>query len=143
MNLPIDVIPGTSPPRFKWSQVVETPNGRQVIEHEGVILPSVEVAIAQLIGTAKKLQEFKDWIHNYLDNKHVPTVPPDAAGECLVSDRLEWVFMELEKYKKLNEGMAERIAAQSETLSKKVESSVAKSIVKLLNDDMSRKGKKD
>ena len=55
MDLPIDVIPGTTPPRFRWKQVVETMDGRQMVDHEGTLPPSVEGAAANLIAMVKAL----------------------------------------------------------------------------------------
>lgn len=55
MNLPIDVIPNTTPPRFHWRQVVDTPIGKKTVEHEGLLPPSLEPAVLDLIGIAKQL----------------------------------------------------------------------------------------
>lgn len=53
MNLPIDLIPDTSPPKFRWRQVVKTIGSIQVIEHEGHLTPSVEDAVVSLIHMLK------------------------------------------------------------------------------------------
>ena len=53
-TLPIDVVPGTDPPRFRWRQVVDSPVGVRVIEHERVMLPSVEGAVLALVELAKE-----------------------------------------------------------------------------------------
>ena len=55
MNLPIDVILGTNPPKFRWRQVVSAPTGKHVVEHEGLLPPAVEGAVADLVGIAKQL----------------------------------------------------------------------------------------
>lgn len=47
MKLPIELIPNTSPPRFKWKQLLS--DGRMVI-HEGSLPPNLEGAISRLIG---------------------------------------------------------------------------------------------
>ena len=52
--MPIDVIAG-NPPKFRWRQTVSTPVGTRVVEHEGLIPPSLEGAVASLIGIAKQL----------------------------------------------------------------------------------------
>lgn len=52
MKLPIDLVPNTSPPRFRWLQVVDSLVGRRVVEHEGVLPPSVECAVLALIELA-------------------------------------------------------------------------------------------
>jgi hypothetical protein len=55
VNLPIDVLPNSSPPRFCWRQIVDTPVGSRVIEHEGMLPPNIETAVQSLIGIAKQL----------------------------------------------------------------------------------------
>ena len=55
MELPIDVLPRTNPPRFRWEQVVDTPNGRYTVEQEGALPSSVEVAVQRLVNMAKEL----------------------------------------------------------------------------------------
>lgn len=86
MKLPIDVIPGTRPPRFRWRQTVTSPaGGTQTVEHEGMLPPALEGAIAELVAVAKTL-----------------------VSQC---DKLE----------EINVGFAARIAAQSELLSKRAE----------------------
>lgn len=55
MNLPIDIILGSRPPRFRWKQAVSNPFGTfpTIIDHEGTLPPTVEEAVAQLIALAK------------------------------------------------------------------------------------------
>ena len=54
--LPIDVVQGTNPPKFRWSQTVNMPDGgKQSIMNEGPLPPSVEVAVEKLIGIVKQL----------------------------------------------------------------------------------------
>jgi hypothetical protein len=55
MDLPIDVVPGTTPPRFRWHFVVDTPVGKRCTQQEGSLPPVVEKAVADLIKLAKKL----------------------------------------------------------------------------------------
>lgn len=55
-QLPIDVVPGTNPPRFRWQQTVSTPVGKQTVDHEGNLSPTVEGAVARLIALARQLQ---------------------------------------------------------------------------------------
>jgi len=54
MNLPIDVIPDTSPPRFRWRQTVSTPLGDRVVDHEGELPSTVEEAVIILIAITKQ-----------------------------------------------------------------------------------------
>ena len=55
IKLPIDVMPGTNPPIFRWIQVVDTPNGWVTIDHEEALPSTVEKAVAHLIKIAKQL----------------------------------------------------------------------------------------
>ena len=56
VRLPIDVVVGPNrTPHFKWTQAVDTPAGKRVVEHEGPLPPTVEVAVARLIAVAKQL----------------------------------------------------------------------------------------
>lgn len=55
VKLPIDVIPGSNPPRFRWRQTIDTPDGRRSVDHEAGLPPTVEVAVVRLIGIAKQL----------------------------------------------------------------------------------------
>ncbi len=64
MNLPIDVINNSTPPRFRWRQVLETPIGTRILDHEGPLPPTVEMAVVGLIGIAKQLA---------LDNEELKT----------------------------------------------------------------------
>ncbi len=54
-RLPIDVVPGSRPLRFKWRSIVDTPNGRIAQECEGPLPPSVEQSVELLIGVARQL----------------------------------------------------------------------------------------
>ena len=86
VRLPIDVVLGTDPPIFKWKQLVDTPSGKQVVEHQQAIPATIEVAVSRMVAIVKQL------LH---DNAVL-------RGQV--------------------EGMADRIAAQSELLGKKAES---------------------
>ncbi len=55
MNLPITVVPGSNPPQFRWRQIVSTPVGNQVIDHESNMPPTIEGALVALISIAKQL----------------------------------------------------------------------------------------
>jgi hypothetical protein len=55
MDLPIDVIPNTAPPKFRWKQVVQTPVGEQTVEYQSTLTPTIEVALVKLVGVAKLL----------------------------------------------------------------------------------------
>lgn len=54
-NLPISVVPNTNPPIFRWRQMVDTLVGRQWVEHEEALPPTVERALVTLIGITKQL----------------------------------------------------------------------------------------
>mgnify|MGYP001606994709 FL=1 len=89
IRLPIDVVPNTDPPIFKWRQLVDTPSGKQVVEHQQAIPATIEVAVSRMVAIVKQL------LHD------------NAVLRGTV------------------EGMAERIAAQSEFLGKKAEAPVS------------------
>lgn len=57
-KLPIDLIPSAlpGPPRFRWQQVVSTPVGDRVVDNEGTLPPTVEVAVTRLIFATKQLR---------------------------------------------------------------------------------------
>lgn len=106
MDLPIDIVPGTTPPRFRWTQTVSTPAGAQRVPHEGALPPQIEAAVAHLITRAndlleknaalenafklmeaklelvnsnyEKMRAFKDWVHSYLDARGVPAEFPEG-----------------------------------------------------------------
>ena len=56
LKLPIDVVPGSSPPIFRWKHVVHTPWGMSVQDCESSLPPSCEQAVADLIALVKRLQ---------------------------------------------------------------------------------------
>ena len=55
MNLTIDQIPNTDPPKFRWKRRISTPIGMQTLDCEGMLPVAVETAVAQLIRDAKEL----------------------------------------------------------------------------------------
>ncbi len=57
MNLPIDHIPGTNPPKFKWKQTVVTLTGSHTSECEGMVQITIEKALLELIGLAKQQEK--------------------------------------------------------------------------------------
>lgn len=62
MNLPIDVVPDTNPPRFFWKQTVQSPIGPREVGYEGLLPPHVEGAVAALVVLAKQqAQEIATW----------------------------------------------------------------------------------
>lgn len=54
VELPIERVPNTSPPRFRWRQHVEALGGARMVEHEGTVPPTLESALIQLIVLAKQ-----------------------------------------------------------------------------------------
>lgn len=104
-QLPIDVVPGSSPPRFRWRQAVNGTNGRTHVDCEGLIAVAIEGAVEEAVDLLKrtiterdKLLAFKTWVHAYLDARGVPHHPPGTHGAagCRIGDRLDHVFAELE-----------------------------------------------
>lgn len=53
MNLPIEIIPNTNPPQFKWKQVVNTINGTAEQECSGLLPPSIDNVVKQLLFICK------------------------------------------------------------------------------------------
>lgn len=130
-ELPLDVVPGTYPPRFAWKQRVDTPSGTTLIQNEGTLPASVEEAAFELVTLAKalavkcdKLQAFKDWVHNYLDAQDVPKEFPDGTHTkcgCRIGDRMDWLVAQLREAQARCEGLSERVAKQSDQLSRNAE----------------------
>ncbi len=54
MSLPIDVIPGTDPPKFRWRQIVGTVMGDRVMDYESGVPPTLEPALVELIALVKR-----------------------------------------------------------------------------------------
>ena len=54
MNPPIERISGTNPPRFRWRQKLSTPFGDRVIDHEGMLAPTVEGALVEMIELVRR-----------------------------------------------------------------------------------------
>ena len=96
IKLPIDVVPGTNPPVFHWTQLVDTFNGKQVMEYREALPPNVEVAVQRLVSVAKQL---------LMENA---ALRGQVQGHC------------------------DRIAAQSELLSKKAEAQSSNSSSRVL-----------
>lgn len=85
MTLPIELIPNSNPPKFRWQQIVDTPAGLRTVSHIGVVPLSIENSLIRLVKlTMQQAQE-------------------------IIGLRRQV------------EGMADRIAAQSELLSKQAE----------------------
>lgn len=56
MKLPIDIVPGTNPPQFKWSMIVDMPGGPKTIEFQECIPSYLEKAVETLIDITKQQQ---------------------------------------------------------------------------------------
>lgn len=56
-KLPIDVIPNTNPPRFRWMKIFDKHTHPRKVQCEGVLDPSVEEAVLALIEYAKDLEK--------------------------------------------------------------------------------------
>ena len=83
-NLPIDVVPNTTPPKFRWRQVVDTIVGKKTVDHEGVLPPSVERVVFELVGIARQLVTENDLLKKKVDDltaelaKMRPSAPKPA-----------------------------------------------------------------
>lgn len=61
MRLPIDVVAGSRPLRFKWIQRVDSVGGVRTVDYEGTLVPSVEWSICELITLCKQqAQQIKE-----------------------------------------------------------------------------------
>lgn len=117
-TLPIDVVPGTDPPLFRWRHTVSTPAGPRTVDCGGPLPPSVEGAVRELIGRARQLQVFKTWVHAYLDAHKVPHHPPGTHGAagCRIGDRMDWLVAELEAARSAASQRAAEVNNQSRQL---------------------------
>lgn len=57
MNLPIELVPNTSPPLFRWTQIAQSIIGPRTVECQGSLPPGVEDAVIKLISIAKTYRE--------------------------------------------------------------------------------------
>jgi hypothetical protein len=53
-KLPIYLVPGTLPRRFRWKNLTDTINGVRVQDCEGPVQPSIEGALTDLVALAKR-----------------------------------------------------------------------------------------
>lgn len=68
-------------------------NYQQVFQQLGPLRSQLTAATER----ADKLQAFKDWVHNYLDEHGVPHHPPGTHGAagCRIGDRMDWLMAQL------------------------------------------------
>lgn len=85
MNLPIELIPGTSPPKFRWRQTVTTPIGPITIDQEGLLPPAVDNAVGALITMTRQLLADNEALRKQIDG-HVARI---AAQSELLRKRAE------------------------------------------------------
>lgn len=57
MKLPIDIVPNSNPPLFKWQQTFDPTGVRRVVDCDGTLPVSVETAVKELILLAKQQQQ--------------------------------------------------------------------------------------
>lgn len=55
VKLPIDVVLGTSPPKFEYYQTVSSPSGTRSLKHVACAPPAMEAALVDLVNIAKQL----------------------------------------------------------------------------------------
>jgi len=69
--------------------------------------------IAKLQTKVAKLQRFKDWVHQYLDDRGVPHHPPGTHGAegCRIGDRMDWLMARIERLKAELDGLVRIIDA--------------------------------
>lgn len=87
MNLPIDVVPGSRPLKFRWRAVVSALGvGMRTVEHEGPLPPAVEGAVAELVAIAKQLivdNEAMARVNAEFAERIAASKMPGAPGELL------------------------------------------------------------
>ncbi len=66
VQLPIDVVPHTHPPKFRWQQSVSTMDGVRTVDCEGPLPPAVEGAVGRLVVLAKQLQKENEELQKQL-----------------------------------------------------------------------------
>lgn len=52
-QLPIDVVPNTNPPRFKWRRSVNTMIGKKTVDCDGALPPQVEDSVRDVIALVR------------------------------------------------------------------------------------------
>ena len=72
MNLPIDVIPNTNPPRFRWRQRVTLPVPHTTV-CEGQLPHAVEEAVLTLIILAKQQAREIETLKKRVEFAHAPS----------------------------------------------------------------------
>lgn len=98
MTLPINLIPNTQPPRFRWKQVVSTPSGNHTVDHEGTLPAPVESAVMDLIRVARRqeleieklqntIREMDTRITEMTRQQHEINVPVEPAAPPVSSSR--------------------------------------------------------
>lgn len=105
-DLPIDVIPGSSPPRFRWRHKVATPIGEKAIECTGLMLPSIEASLCTLVAIAKE---------------RAARIAVLTASVKSQAEQIEALTQQIEGLHKQLIAATDRIGAQSETLSRMAE----------------------
>ncbi len=68
MKLPIDVVPNTNPPTFRWTQTVGTLGADAVQDCEGMLPPSCERAVEAVIKIARTALEDNVILRSKMDS---------------------------------------------------------------------------
>lgn len=79
-DLPIDVVPGSRPRRFRWRQWVDSIVGPRYLDMEGVLPQGVDVAVMSLIDQIKTLCE-----KNAELVKRCAALTPDAPAKVSIA----------------------------------------------------------
>lgn len=78
MKLPIEVVPNTDPPVFRWRQTVSTPIGTKTVDHLGRLPPAVEQTIVLLIDVARQLAKENAILQGSLESANKRLEEQDA-----------------------------------------------------------------
>jgi hypothetical protein len=126
MNLPIDIIPNTAPPKFHWRQTVNTPVGARTVEYDGELPATVEQAVVDLIGIAKQLAAENEALR--LEKASLDLVERANRGEQLI----EHLQGEVRDIKRLNDSLiAERNEAVEQLEVMRQQAAVTEGVEKL------------
>ncbi len=128
-KLPIELVPNTTPPRFRWEQLVDSINGMKKVTYEDAVRASFEKPLVELInmanllterlglagGKLEKAMKFKAWVHAYLDAHNVPKEFPNGTHTkegCRIGDRMDWLLKELTDARKRCDELAKQLEAK-------------------------------
>lgn len=70
-SLPIELVPGNTPPRFRWQHTTSTPVGERTVECEGLAPTSMERALVDLISLCERQAQEIAGLHRQVNSLEV------------------------------------------------------------------------